>query len=145
MPFPEKFSNFIENQLAPGLTPSNQFVIHDGVTGMTSQMHDIVTHFAAYEDASVKYSDDARGLGDTARSDESRRQAGLHRCARDHYKMPSPRPFFSTTSTSCTVTSTSDNAANVNCPSGGTTLIRTELSMAGWKAYVNGKAATIKT
>jgi uncharacterized membrane protein YfhO len=43
------------------------------------------------------------------------------------------------------VTTTSVNEATVNCPNAGTTLIRTELMMAGWKASVNGKSVTIKT
>jgi uncharacterized membrane protein YfhO len=59
--------------------------------------------------------------------------------------MPNPRPFISTTSNSCTVKTTNDDAATVSCPNGGSALIRTELSMAGWKAYVNGKSVTIKT
>jgi hypothetical protein len=32
----------------------------------------------------------------------------------------------------------------VKCSGSGTTLIRTELEMAGWKAYVNGKSVNIK-
>jgi uncharacterized membrane protein YfhO len=61
------------------------------------------------------------------------------------YEMPNPRPFFSTpTSSSCTVTSSSDNSATVNCPS-ATTLLRTELSMKGWKAFVNGHEVPITT
>ena len=55
LPFPEKFSMLIERQLYPGLTPSNQFVIHDGMTGMIAQEDEIVSHFKYYEDASVKY------------------------------------------------------------------------------------------
>jgi uncharacterized membrane protein YfhO len=37
------------------------------------------------------------------------------------------------------------NKVTVDCPDAGTTLVRTELMMAGWKASVNGKAVTIKT
>jgi uncharacterized membrane protein YfhO len=59
--------------------------------------------------------------------------------------MPHPRAFFSTRSSSCTVTTANVNKTTVNCPNGGSTLIRTELMMAGWKASVNGKAVTIKT
>ena len=55
LPFPKKFSMLIERQLYPGLTPSNQFVIHDGMTGMIAQENEIVSHFKYYEDASVKY------------------------------------------------------------------------------------------
>jgi Ni,Fe-hydrogenase III small subunit len=145
LPFPQKFSNLIENQLAPGLTPSNQFVIHDGVTGMDIEMHDIVTHFKAYEDASVKYLMMPKALVILP----ALTTLGVTQVFTDSiatiYEMPSPRPFISTRSSSCTVTSTNDDAASVSCPNGGSTLIRTELSMAGWKAFVNGKSATIKT
>jgi uncharacterized membrane protein YfhO len=43
------------------------------------------------------------------------------------------------------VTSSNVDKATVDCPGGASTLIRTELTMAGWKATVNGKAVTIKT
>ena len=42
------------------------------------------------------------------------------------------------------MTSTTVNEATVDCPT-ATTLIRTELSMKGWKAFVNGKPETIVT
>src|ERR1019366_285749 len=48
-------------------------------------------------------------------------------------------------SSSCAVTSTNDNVATVDCAKPGATLLRTELSMTGWKATVNGKAAPITT
>ena len=41
------------------------------------------------------------------------------------------------------MTSSSENAATVSCPTGATTLVRTELYMAGWHADVNGKPVTI--
>ena len=50
LPFPEKFSQLIERQLYPGLTPSNQFVIHDGIVGLTAQENELVAHFKNYED-----------------------------------------------------------------------------------------------
>lgn len=145
LPFPKKFSNLIENQLAPGLTPSNQFVIHNGVTGMDIQMQDIVAHFAAYEDASVKYLLMPKALVILP----ALTNLGVTQVFTDAmatiYEMPSPRPFISTRSSSCSVTTTNDDAASVSCPNGGSTVIRTELSMTGWKAYVNGKSVTIKT
>jgi len=60
------------------------------------------------------------------------------------YEMPDPRPFFST-STSCTVTSTDPAAASVTCPAGSHVLVRSELEMKGWRAFVNGKEVTIRT
>jgi uncharacterized membrane protein YfhO len=43
------------------------------------------------------------------------------------------------------VTTTNVDKTSVNCPDGASTLVRTELMMAGWKAYVNGKSVTITT
>ena len=145
LPFPQKFTNLIENQLAPGLTPSNQFVIHNGVTGMDIQMQDIVAHFKAYEDASVKYLMMPKALVILP----ALTKLGVTQVFTDSlatiYEMPHPRPFISARSSSCTVTTTNVDAASVSCPNGASTVIRTELSMAGWKAYVNGKSVTIKT
>ncbi len=145
LPFPEKFSKLIETQLYPGLTPSNQFVIHDGIIGLTAQENELVTHFKNYEDASVKYLVMPTGLVILPALTNLGVTPAYHDAMVNIYEMPKPRAFFSTTSSSCTVTSTSVNKAIVNCPSGGSTLVRTELMMAGWKAFVNGKAATIKT
>jgi hypothetical protein len=145
LPFPKEFSALIETQLAPGLTPSNQFVIHDGITGLTLQENDIVSHFKAYEGASVKYLMMPTALIILP----ALTKLGVKEVYTDSlatiYQMPNPRPFFSTKSLSCTVTSTNVDAASVRCPAGGSTLTRTELSMPGWKAYVNGHAATITT
>src|ERR1035438_5770266 len=59
------------------------------------------------------------------------------------FELPSPRPFFSTTSSACALGSSGVNIAKVVCSGSGTTLIRTELDMAGWQAYVNGKSVPI--
>ncbi len=59
------------------------------------------------------------------------------------YELPHPRAFFSA-SPQCQVKSTSVNAAVVSCSSAGT-LLRTELSMKGWTADVNGRSNAITT
>lgn len=145
LPFPEKFSQLIEGQLYPGLTPSNQFVIHDGITGLTAQQNELVTHFKNYEAASVKYVVMSTALV----IEPALTKLGVTLAYSDAkvniYELPNPRAFLSTRSSSCTVTTTSVNKATVNCPNAGTTLIRTELMMAGWKATVNGKSVTITT
>ncbi len=120
-------------------------MIHNGLTGLTAQEDELVTHFKNYEAASVKYLllpvalpilPALTKLGVTLVYSDAKA---------DIYEMPDPRPFYSTASSSCTVTSTSTNVATVQCPNGGTTLVRTELMMAGWKASVNGHAVDIKT
>jgi hypothetical protein len=145
LPFPRKFSQLIQKQLFPGLTPANQFVIHDGITGINLQQQELATHFSAYEDASVKY----LLFPSAVTLLPSLAKLGVHAVFEDDivtiYEMPKTKPFFSTASASCTVSSASDNQATVNCAKGATTLTRTELSMPGWHAYVNGHEVPITT
>lgn len=145
LPFPGKFSQLIETQLYPGLTPSNQFVIHNGITGLNAQQTELFDHFKAYEGASVKYLMFPTAL----ELMNGLKKLGVSEVFSDAkatiYELPNPRPFLSTTSSSCTVVTSNVNKATVHCPNGGSTLIRTELAMAGWKAFVNGKAVTMTT
>jgi uncharacterized membrane protein YfhO len=60
------------------------------------------------------------------------------------YQLPHTRNFFSTSTSSCSVVSTNVDMATVHC-SKPASLLRTELSMKGWKATVNGKAVPITT
>lgn len=145
LPFPSRFSKYIESQLFPGLTPPEQFVIHDGITGITLQETELAHHFKAYEDASVKYLLIPSSVPLLA----SLKKLGVKPVFEDVvgiatiYQMPDPRPFFS--SSSCTVTSTNPAVANVNCTNGGGTLVRSELQMNGWRAAVNGHDVPIDT
>jgi hypothetical protein len=144
LPFPASFKNFIEMDLRPGLAPGNQFVVKNGLVGVEILEHSVINHFKQYEDASVKYllmpssvvllpGLVKRGVTEV-----------FHDPLASIYQLPDPRPFFSTPSSTCAVTSTSDNAATASCPS-ATTLLRTELSMKGWKAFVNGHQVPITT
>ena len=146
LPFPKKFSTYIQRSLFPGLTPPQQFVIHDGLTGIELQETELADHFQAYENASVKYLlfpssltllPALTKLGVKPVFEDTQGIATI-------YEMPNPRPFFSTSS-SCTVTSTNPAAASVNCPSGSNVLVRSELQMKGWRAFVNGKDVKIST
>jgi hypothetical protein len=146
LPFPKSYSNFIQRELFPGLTPANQFVIHGGITGITEQETELAQHLHAYEDASVKY----LLINDKVPLLTSLVKLGVRPVYEDTlgiatiYELPHPRSFFSTPSHSCTIASSSDNAAQVTCPT-ATTLVRTELEMKGWHAYVNGTEVTIHT
>ena len=144
LPFPKTFSQYIETKLYPGLAPANQFIIANGAAGEIAQEQQLASHFAAYESASVKFLvmpvsqtllPALAKLGVTSVFSDSTATI---------YQLPHPRPFYSTTSP-CTVTSSNASSATVNCPSAGTTLIRTELSMDGWHASVNGKSVPITT
>jgi hypothetical protein len=144
LPFPRSFKNLLEDQLDPGLTPGNQFVVKNGMIGVKHLEYEVANRFQAYENASVKYLLMPSAVVLNARLVKD----GVTQVFRDSlatiYELPHPRAFFSTTNSSCTVTSTSDNQATVDCPS-PSKLIRTELSMKGWKAFVNGKQETIVT
>lgn len=143
LPFPEKFSTLIETQLSPGLTPSNQFVIHNGMTGMIAQEDAIVSHFNNYEAASVKFLLMPKAVPILPALTALNVKLVYSDALANIYQMPNPRPFFSMASTNCTVTSDGVNKATVQCPNSGSSLIRTELMMPGWKAYVNGAAVPI--
>ncbi len=145
LPIPRSYSNYIEDRLYPGLYPSNQFVIHNGLSGMIAQENEIIDHFRSYEAASVKYLMLPKGVTIMP----ALTKLGVKQVFADAkatiYLMPNPRPFFSTSSSDCSVTATNVNHVTVNCATAGATLIRTELSMAGWRAFVNGASVPIKT
>jgi hypothetical protein len=145
LPFPRNWKNFIEDQLYPGLTPGNQFVVKGGLVGVENLEAELVKHFKAYEDASVKYllvpskvviSPKLTALGIKEVFSDSLATI---------WQMPHVRHFFSTSSSACTISAPSDDRATVNCPTAGATLLRTELSMKGWTATVNGETVRIKT
>jgi hypothetical protein len=144
LPFPRAFKDFIEQDLYPGLNPANQFLIKGGMTGIVAMEKEVAAHLHAYENASVKY----LLMPSSVIINPELTTLGVKRVFHDSlaniYQLPRTRSLFSTSS-SCTITSTNDSEATVNCPQAGATLLRTELSMPGWKATVNGQAATITT
>jgi hypothetical protein len=144
LPFPQNMKNFIEDQLYPGLNPGNQFVVKGGMVGVEALEAQVVKHFKAYEDASVKY----LLIPSSVIINPKLTALGVTQVFKDSlatiYQMPYTRAFFTATS-SCSVTSTNVNVATVHCPSGGGTLLRSELSMKGWTASVNGKSVKITT
>jgi hypothetical protein len=146
LPFPEAFSKLLESQLYPGLTPGNQFTIHHGLTGIELLEREVLKHFKAYEGASVKY----LLMPSSVVILPQLTKLGVKQVFKDNlaeiFEMPSPRPFYSVKSNTCEVGSGGAsvvNIAKVVCTGGGTTLIRTELDMPGWKAFVNGKPVPI--
>ena len=145
LPFPRAYKNFIEDHLYPGLTPGNQFVVKGGMTGIDELEVKLIHHFKTYENASVKY----LLVPSSIILNPQLTKLGVTQVYHDDlatiYQMPHTRPFFSTSSSSCSVRSTTDDLATVTCPTSGEHLLRTELSMKGWTATVNGRAATITT
>ena len=145
LPLPLTFVNYVQSSLFPGIQPPNAFSVHGTAYSQTVMEQEIATHLRAYEDASVKY------LLTKTRIPLAPQLAavGVKKVWSDRlatvYALPDPRPFFSTASSSCTVSSTSLTEAKVNCPTGKSTLLRTEQSMKGWTATVNGRPAAVKT
>jgi hypothetical protein len=145
LPLPLTFVNYVQSSLFPGIQPPNAFSVHGTAFTQTVMEQQIATHLRAYEDASVKY------LLTRTKTPLAPQLAaeGVKKVWSDRsatiYALPDPRPFFSTASSSCTVVSTSLTEATVNCPKGKSTLLRTEQSMTGWTASVNGRPAAITT
>jgi hypothetical protein len=143
LPFPRSFKSLIQRDLYPGLKPANEFLVKGAADDIVNQEDELATHFVSYEDASVKYLLAPSSLV----LSPALTALGVHEVFHDTtatiYELPHPRPFFSA-STGCRVTSSGDNVANVSCASAGT-LLRTELSMKGWTAGVNGHSSTITT
>jgi len=145
LPLPLTFVNYVQSSLFPGIQPPNAFSVHGTAFTQTVMEQQIATHLRAYEDASVKY------LLTRTKTPLAPQLAaeGVKKVWSDRsatiYALPDPRPFFSTASSSCTVVSTSLTEATVNCPKGKSTLLRTEQSMTGWTASVNGRRAPITT
>jgi hypothetical protein len=145
LPFPRAYKDFIEDDLYPGLKPGNQFLIKGGRPGIIAMEAEVAAHLKAYENASVKY----LLIPSSIVINPELTTLGVTRVFKDDiatiYQLPRTRNLFSASSPTCTVTSSNDSAATVTCPTSGNTLLRTELSMPGWKAYVNGQPATITT
>jgi hypothetical protein len=144
LPFPRAYKNFIQDNLYPGLKPPNEFLVKGGPPGTVALENEVAAHFRAYEKASVKYLVLPASLALSAQLSAKGLTLVFHDAFAIIYETPHPRPFFSTAS-SCTVTSLSDDAATTSCSSDHATLLRTELSMTGWTATVNGRPAAITT
>jgi hypothetical protein len=141
---PLSFVNYAQDNLYPWIQPPNAFSVH-AIYSQIAMEQQIATHLQAYEDASVKY------LLTRTRTRLAPQLAavGVKKVWSDLtvtiYSLPDPRPFFSTDSSSCTVSSASFTEAKVNCPTSGSTLVRSEQSMKGWTVTVNGHPAPITT
>ncbi len=143
LPFPKSFETYIQAHLYPGLKPKDAFTIRSGSTNIDTLEFELATHFRAYENASVKYLLAPSSVSLSAGFASLGVRKVFHDSVATIYELPSPRPFFS--SSSCSVSSRRVNQAVVHCSSGGSTLLRTELSMKGWTATVNGVRTPITT
>ena len=141
LPFPESFRNYIQRQLYPGLKPQNAFT-RDRESGIAHQETELAQHLNAYEDASVKYLLAPRSLALLPALTALGVEPVWHDSLATIYALPHPRPYFTST---CVVHGLNYDAANVTCPGSNATLVRTELSMPGWRATVNGTPVAIHT
>jgi hypothetical protein len=106
-----------------------------------AQETELAAHLRAYENASVKYVLAPRSMTLSPALTAVHVTPVWHDALATIYELPHPRAFFTS---SCAVTSPNVDAANVTCPT-SSTLLRTELSMPGWTATVNGTPVTIHT
>jgi hypothetical protein len=141
LPFPRAFKNLIQDDLYPGLRPPNEFLVKGGPPGTVAMEKEVATHFVAYENASVKYLVLPASMALLPQLSRQGLKLAFHDSFAIIYETPHPRPFYS--SSSCTVTSTGVNVATASCSRAHATLLRTELSMKGWTASVNGRAAKL--
>jgi hypothetical protein len=144
LPFPRAFKTFIQDDLYPGLTPPNEFLVKDGSLGTVALENEVAAHFRAYEDASVKYIVLPASLALIPQLSREGLRTVFHDSFAIIYEVRHPRPFFSSSS-SCAVTSTEVNLATATCTGAHPTLLRTELSMKGWTVSVNGHATKVTT
>jgi hypothetical protein len=143
LPFPRAFKNYIQTNLYPGLKPAQEFLVTGGLVGTVKWENELVEHFQAYENASVKYLLAPVALVLLPQLTALGVKPVWHDSLATIYSLPNPRSFFS--SSSCTVVSTNIEEASVTCSTARSTLLRTELAMKGWSATVNGHAATLRT
>ncbi len=141
LPFPKSFEVYIQRNLFPGLKPPDAFT-RGRTTGIVKQEQALVTHFRSYEDASVKYLLAPRSITLLPALAALGVRAVWHDALATIYTLPHPRPFFVST---CAVASRSYTTATVTCANSGATLLRSELSMPGWSAVVNGRSVPIRT
>jgi hypothetical protein len=143
LPFPRAYKDFIERTLYPGLTPGNQFVVKNGITGINEMQAMVAAHLRAFEDASAKY----LIMPSSVPLNAQLAREGVTQVFADAiatiYLLPHPRAFFSA-GNACVVTSTDPATATTNCPH-ATSVTRTELAMKGWTASVNGRSVPITT
>jgi hypothetical protein len=140
LPFPRSFEQYIQRRLYPGLKPPDAFT-RDRTTQIVAQETELAAHLRAYENASVKYVLAPRSMTLSPALTAVHVTPVWHDALATIYELPHPRAFFTS---SCAVTSPNVDAANVTCPT-SSTLLRTELSMPGWTATVNGTPVTIHT
>ena len=145
LPFPRELSDLIARQLYPALGTTNQFVVRGGGKGIVAEERAVVVHFAAFEGASVKYLMMPRAV----KILPALTNLGVVRVFVDSlaaiYQLPAPRPFFSVASPSCAIASTTASTSTVTCSTAAASLVRTELAMPGWHAFVNAREVAITT
>ena len=145
LPFPRELSDLIAKKLYPALGATNQFVVRGGGKGIAAEEQALVNHFTAFEGASVKYLMMPRAV----KILPALTSLGVVRVFADSlaaiYQLPAPRPFYYVTSSACAIASSTVATSTVTCPKSAANLVRTELAMPGWHAYVNAREVAITT
>ena len=144
LPFPEAFAKYISTQLNPGIATPRQYMVAGGMNGIIEQENALVTHLAAYQAAGVQY----LLFPKVAPPSRALVHLGIKLVFSDFrtdiYRLPTTTPFFSSPNANCTVSSTAVDRASATCTAPGT-LVRSELMMPGWHAFVNGQSVPLTT
>jgi len=137
LPIPSSFINYVHTSLAPSLAVARKFTL----PFTSTSQDDVAEHVANYEALGVAYI-----LTPPDPLDPTLSAVGLTRVAQDSrsylYRLPNPSNFYVTGLSTCVISHSTIDHVSVQCPS-ATTLTRLELSMAGWRAHVNGTTVPI--
>ena len=134
LPIPKSFTTYIQTSLYTGLTPSNQFTVHDESASIVAFEGQIAQHFANYEQLGVKYLLMPSSLSVSPALSSLGVTQVFHDSLTRIFQLPNPTNFYS----GCRIVSSSASSVSARC-SPGAILVRSELAMTGWHVSVNGR------
>lgn len=149
VPVPTAYAHYIAHHLDTNVDPLNFTGAVTKNPAGTSAGEELTGHLASYEAIGVKYVVEfLSGLDSTGHPWPPPQLSGVPLVFADQltrvYQLPHPAPFFSVADARCTVAAQDWATATVSCPRRAV-LVRHELSLQGWSATVDGRAAPVKT
>ncbi len=139
LPIPANWIGYIHSSLDAGAHP----ILFTGFipAPMADRQRELRAHIAGFENTGVRYvlgNPDADPFGETDVLIETAGQPRLvyQGIVASVWELPYPAPYFTTQGASCSVTTSTRESVQLNCP-GPATLLRRELFYPGWQASVN--------